>query len=118
MRRRALLAALGGLLLSVIVVNAVVLAGGREQELDGQLDCALVLGAGVAEDGTPSPVLHERLEEGLALYRTGRVGRLIVSGDHHVANYDEPNAMRRWLEAHDVPSSAIFMDHAGVDTYS
>jgi SanA protein len=81
-------------------------------------DCILVLGAGVQEDGTPSWVLHDRLSEALVLYKAGRAKKILVSGDHHTGHYDEPNAMRVWLEAHDVPSEDIFMDHAGVDTYS
>jgi SanA protein len=43
---------------------------------------------------------------------------VIVSGDHRRESYDEPNAMRRYLEANGVPREAIFMDHAGFDTYS
>lgn len=104
---------------AVLLVNAVVLAGGKN---DGRTiadaDCALVLGAGVRDDGTPSDVLRDRLDESLALYRAGRVRKILVSGDHHTADYDEPNAMRRYLEANGVPPEAIFMDHAGLDTYS
>ena len=81
-------------------------------------DAALVLGAGLREDSTPSDVLRDRLDESLALYRAGRVTRIIVSGDHQSPAYDEPNAMRVYLEANGVPAAAIFMDHAGLDTYS
>jgi SanA protein len=119
MRRKRLLAIAAVVLGSIVVgVNTTVLAGGGKSAVQGELDCALVLGAGVAADGTPSWVLNDRLEEGLALYRSGRVKRIIVSGDHRTHEYDEPNSMRVWLEAHGVPPSAIFMDHAGVDTYS
>lgn len=99
--------------------NAVVLTGGGEEtELVGEVDCALVLGAGVRDDGTPSGVLQDRLDEALAVWRDGRVKRILVSGDHASPSYDEPNAMRAYLEAHGVPPSVIFMDHAGLDTYS
>ncbi len=81
-------------------------------------DCAVVLGAGLRDDGSPSDVLRDRLDESLALYRASRVGRIIVSGDHRTAAYDEPNAMRAYLEANGVPAEIIFMDHAGLDTYS
>jgi vancomycin permeability regulator SanA len=116
-RRRLLLAAavLAGL---VLTANVAVLAGGGDEKVDDPVDCALVLGAGVAGDGTPSWVLHDRLAASLALYESGRVRRIIVSGDHGTRDYDEPNAMRAWLEARGVPASAIFMDHAGFDTYS
>jgi vancomycin permeability regulator SanA len=119
MRSRRVLFVVLTLALTVATANAIVLAGGRSAE--GTLadaDCALVLGAGVREDGSPTDVLRDRLDEALALYRAGRVRRLLVSGDHHRDSYDEPNTMRRYLEANGVPSSDIFMDHAGVDTYS
>ncbi len=109
---------LAAVALLVVAANAAVLSGGGEKTLDGPVDCALVLGAGVGEDGTPSWVLSDRLAASLELYRTGRVTRIIVSGDHRTREYDEPNAMRGWLEARGVPASAIFMDHAGFDTYS
>jgi SanA protein len=118
MRKKLLFAALASASL-VLAVNAIVLSRGRTSvAVAPPLDCALVLGAGVGEDGTPSSVLEDRLDASLALYREGRVQKIIVSGDHHTSAYDEPNAMRAWLEARGVPASAIFMDHAGVDTYS
>jgi vancomycin permeability regulator SanA len=87
-------------------------------ELKGDVDCAVVLGAGLRDDGSPSDVLRDRLDESLALYRAHRVTKIIVSGDHRTAAYDEPNAMRVYLEANGVPAEAVFMDHAGLDTYS
>lgn len=127
-RRRLVLAlAVAALVAGVAAVNLVVLRGGAADfengrndpaPLTGPPDCALVLGAGVRDDGTPSDVLRDRLDASLALYRGGRVRKIIVSGDHHTPEYDEPNAMRRYLEGKGVPSADIFMDHAGVDTYS
>ena len=102
----------------VLAMNLTVIEGGSGGRVAGEVDCALVLGAGVRDDGTPSDVLRDRLDESLALYRAGRVRRLIVSGDHHTVTYDEPNAMRAYLEANGVPAEAIVMDHAGFDTYS
>lgn len=102
----------------VAIANVVVIRGGAEHPLDGAPDCALVLGAGVRDDGSPSDVLRDRLDEALELHRRGRVTRILVSGDHRTASYDEPNAMRRYLEGRGVPREAIFMDHAGFDTYS
>jgi SanA protein len=102
----------------VLAMNLTVIEGGSGGRVAGEVDCALVLGAGVRDDGTPSDVLRDRLDESLALYRAGRVRRIIVSGDHHTVTYDEPNAMRAYLEANGIPAEAIVMDHAGFDTYS
>jgi SanA protein len=119
MRSRVKALLVAGVLAACIaaVANVVVLRGGREGGVTN-LDCALVLGAGVREDGSPSDVLRDRLDVALSLYRDGRVERILVSGDHRAESYDEPNAMRRYLEANGVPRAAIFMDHAGFDTYS
>jgi SanA protein len=104
--------------LGVASANLTVLDGGSGGRVAGSLDCALVLGAGIRDDGSPSDVLRDRLDEALALYRAGRVTKIIVSGDHQASGYDEPNAMRVYLEANGVPAPAIFLDHAGLDTYS
>ncbi len=77
---------------------------------------AIVPGARVLPGGVPSHALEDRLAAALALYEAGRVGRVLVSGDHGQDAYDEPNAMRRWLLERGVPSDAIFMDHAGFRT--
>lgn len=122
MRTKKVLArAVVGVGLGIAALNGVVLAGGGATALPEPppiADCALVLGAGVWEDGKPSDVLRDRLDEALEVWRAGRVKKILVSGDHHTAGYDEPNAMRRYLEARGVPSAAVFMDHAGLDTYS
>ncbi len=109
--------------LVVAALNGLVLAKGASHAIDGSAgeeayDCALVLGAGVSDDGSPSWVLEDRLAEALDLYRAGKVKKLLVTGDHHTPSYDEPNTMRAWLEQRGVPARDVFMDHAGVDTYS
>lgn len=76
---------------------------------------AIVLGAKVWGD-TPSPVLEDRLITAEELYRAGKVKRILVSGDHGTATYDEVNAMRGWLVKRGVPEAVVFMDHAGFRT--
>ena len=78
---------------------------------------ALVLGAGVYADGEPSPVLESRLETALALFREGKVGWLLVSGDNRAHNYNEPQAMRKWLIKRGVPVEFVVSDYAGRRTY-
>ncbi len=77
----------------------------------------IVLGARVWRDGSPSDILRDRLVTGLDVYRSGRAGKIIVSGDHGRQSYDEVNAMRLWLMEAGVPAEDIFMDHAGFNTY-
>lgn len=76
----------------------------------------IVLGCRVQE-GDVSVCLEERLQKALALYRQGRVRRLLLSGDHGRRGYDEVNTMKTWLVARGVPLEHVFLDHAGFDTY-
>ena len=78
---------------------------------------ALVLGAQVYADGTPSPFLAARLEIARQLLADGKVRAILVSGDHMDWGYNEPGAMFRWLIDRGVPSQRIVLDHAGFDTY-
>ncbi|GAA2336728.1 SanA/YdcF family protein [Dactylosporangium salmoneum] len=78
---------------------------------------ALVLGAQVYADGSPSPFLAARLEIARELYAAGKVRAILVSGDHGRWEYDEPTAMLRWLVEHDVPAAKVVRDYAGFDTY-
>jgi vancomycin permeability regulator SanA len=51
-----------------------------------------------------------------ALFRTGKVKHLLVSGDNHIKSYDEATDMRDALLAAGVPPSAITCDYAGFRT--
>lgn len=81
------------------------------------VDCILVLGAGVWDGGVPSPMLQDRLEQGIALYQKGAAPKLLMSGDHGRKEYDEVNVMKQYAADAGVPSSDVFMDHAGFSTY-
>jgi vancomycin permeability regulator SanA len=78
---------------------------------------ALVLGAQVYADGTPSPFLVARLEIARRLLLAGKVRVILVSGDHMHWEYNEPGAMLLWLFDHGVPTDKVVLDHAGFDTY-
>ena len=80
-------------------------------------DCILILGAGVRPDGSPSRMLQERLDMGYRLYAEGKADKILCSGDHGQAEYDEVGTMKRYLMKKGVPDSAVFMDHAGFSTY-
>jgi len=83
-----------------------------------RLPVALVLGAEVYADGTPSAFLQSRLDLAAELYRDGRVAQLLVSGDGRSRFYDETGGMRRYLEGIGVEPDAILVDPAGLDTYA
>lgn len=123
---RIALALLGALLLSfagVIAANALVVisSSGDDTKDVAKLrhaQVALVLGAQVQPDGRMSAMLADRVSQAVALWRAGKVDRILVSGDHHRWAYDEPGTMRNALLAAGVPAAAIFTDHAGFNTWA
>lgn len=82
-----------------------------------QADCILILGAKVKKDGSPSYMLKDRLDLGIALYQEGAAPKLLLSGDHGQARYDEVNAMKAYAMERGVPKEDLFLDHAGFSTY-
>lgn len=82
-----------------------------------QFNTVIILGASVHSDGKLSPILQERVDTGLSLYRDGKVKRFLLSGDNRTSDYDEVNSMRNYLMKRNVPDSLIFVDPAGIDTY-
>ena len=82
-----------------------------------EVDCILVLGCGLKNDGSPSDMLTDRLIVGTSLYKSGASPKLLMSGDHGSAEYDEVNAMKSFALKENIPSADIFMDHAGFSTY-
>lgn len=80
-------------------------------------DCIIVPGASVIGNKIPSAILQDRLDVAYNLYLSSGIDKIIVSGDHGTAFYDEVNVMRNYLISKGVPGEKIFMDHAGFDTY-
>ena len=109
-------------LLAVAVPNLIVWLGGRTPVTSDaakvpHAQAAIVLGAQVKPDGTPSDMLEDRIAAAAELYKAGRVEKLLLSGDHARVDYDEVGTMRRILLAQGIPARDIFTDHAGFDTW-
>ena len=78
---------------------------------------AIVFGAGLRRDGTPTPILRDRVETAADLYFSGKVEKLLMSGDNRFVEYNEPESMRQYALSLGVPDSAIVLDYAGRRTY-
>lgn len=78
---------------------------------------AIVFGAGLWRDGSPTPVLRDRVATAAKLYFSGKVEKLLMSGDNSTANYNEPAAMQAYAIDLGVPEGAIVLDYAGRRTY-
>lgn len=105
------------------ITNVVTVAATKSSIVDSQeavgydADAIVVLGASVFADGTPSSILQDRLDDGIALYRSGAAPKLIMSGDNSTVAYNEVKAMKDYAVAQGVPSADVFCDHAGFSTY-
>lgn len=82
-----------------------------------QRPVAIVFGAGVQPDGRLSPMLQDRMDTAIALYKAGKVRKLLVSGDNRFANYNEPGRMYDYAVARGVPARDVVRDYAGRRTY-
>ena len=78
---------------------------------------ALVFGAGIRQDGSPSAMLADRVQAAIELYEAGRVRKLLMTGDNSSVYYNEVVAMQRYAVAHGVPIEDITLDYAGFSTY-
>ncbi len=78
---------------------------------------AIVFGAGIWEDGTPTPMLADRIEGAIGLYKLGRVKKLLMTGDNSSEDYNEVKAMAQYAQARGVPAGNIVLDYAGFSTY-
>jgi SanA protein len=78
---------------------------------------AIVFGAQVFANGQPSAMLADRIKMAAALYQAGKVKALLLTGDNHIASYNEPEVMRQYALTLGVPDSALVLDYAGFRTY-
>lgn len=81
------------------------------------VDCIIVLGCQVKNDGSLSHMLRDRLDKGVELYHMDAAPKLLMSGDHGRQTYNEVGAMKQYAIDHGIPSADVFMDHAGFSTY-
>ncbi len=68
-------------------------------------------------NGSLNPFFSNRIKATVDLYQAGKIDFVIVSGDNHLKEYNEPEMMRKELIKSGLPASKIFMDFAGFRTY-
>lgn len=91
----------------------------RTYRADGvpQKRVAIVFGAGLLRDGSPTAVLRDRVKTAVELYQGGKVEKLLMSGDNSSIYYNEPESMRQYALSLGVPDESIVLDYAGRRTY-
>ncbi|MBR3785835.1 MAG: YdcF family protein [Firmicutes bacterium] len=80
-------------------------------------DCIMILGAGIIDAETPSPMLKDRLDTGILLYQNGVAPKILLTGDNGTEEHNEIHVMLNYVKNAGVPESDIFCDHAGFSTY-
>ncbi|MGK7919458.1 MAG: vancomycin high temperature exclusion protein [Trichodesmium sp.] len=78
---------------------------------------AIVFGAGVWEDGTPTPMLADRVEGAVNLYNIGSIKKILMTGDNSTPDYNEVKAMQEYAINRGVSIEDITLDYAGFSTY-
>jgi len=78
---------------------------------------AIVFGAGLWRDGSPTTILRDRISTAAELFFSGKVQKILMSGDNSYLDYNEPGAMREYALSLGVPKTAIVLDYAGRRTY-
>ena len=84
---------------------------------DESVECVVVLGAGLKDDGTPSHMLEDRIKVGVEVFNRTGAKYILMSGDHSDQYYDEPGAMKKYAEGLGVDPSRILIDNNGLSTY-
>lgn len=115
-----------GLLLSVLMIlvsSAAISRAAKGRVYDSIEDIpkrkvGLVLGCSKRlADGRGNLFYTHRITAAALLYRKGKVDFLLVSGDNHIATYDESSDMKNSIAALGVPTNAIYCDYAGFRTF-
>ncbi len=78
---------------------------------------AIVFGAGLLADGTPTAVLKDRVRTAAELYNSGKITKILMSGDNRYLDYNEPGAMQAYALELGIPEADIVLDYAGRRTY-
>jgi vancomycin permeability regulator SanA len=114
LKRIAVRAVLAGIVLFVAAAGVIAVSGLRDDVRPA--DVAVVLGNEVRADGTPHPRLAARLDAALALYDSGVVKNVIVSGGIGQSGFDEAAVMKSYLAGRGIPADRIVADSLGVTT--
>ncbi|WP_417886087.1 SanA/YdcF family protein [Zunongwangia sp.] len=77
----------------------------------------IILGASVHTDGRLSPILKDRVDTAIDLFRKNKAQQILISGDHILDNYNEVKAISDYLIENNIPKRKLLLDHSGLNTY-
>lgn len=105
------------------VCNAIVIHSAKGRTYDNVEDIpyhkvGVVLGTTPKlSNGNDNYYYKCRMRAAADLYFAGKISYIIVSGDNHIKEYNEPEYMRNSLVGLGVPDSVIYLDYAGFRTF-
>lgn len=104
-------------LVSYLVLTFVQVVSASRDDDRVRSDAIVVLGA-AQYDGTPSPVLRQRLDHALDLYRDGVAGRIVLTGGKQAGDrFTEAYAGYRYLTGRGVPGDDLLVVTDGSSTW-
>jgi len=80
-------------------------------------EVALIFGGGMEEDGSMNKMQTDRVIRGIELYKSGKVDKLMMTGDDGFHHDDEVGAMKAYAVQAGVPAEDILVDPHGYRTY-
>lgn len=100
-----------------ISTDSSIYSGADELGSVSDVDCIVILGAGLKSDGTPSHMLEDRIKVGVNVMNVTGIKYILMSGDRSGDYYDEPAAMKKYAESLGVDPERILIDGKGYSTY-
>lgn len=100
----------------ILLITAlwVIVFGLKEDKV--QVDAAIVLGAKIRSNETPSSALASRLKKSIELFQQKKVNYILVSGGMSEAGVTEASVMKAYLEKRNIPSDRIIVEDQSKDT--
>ena len=98
----------------VVTGNSRIVSAEKAAKLE-DVDCILVLGCRVYSN-EPSPMLRDRVMQGVELYKLGASNAMFMTGDSRDRYYDETGTMSRLATENGVPAGNVVADRYGLST--
>lgn len=104
-------------MLFIVVIAAVfilltprILYGKLPYNRGKKCDCIIILGYPANIDGSPSPILSERIKKGMELYKNGGAEKIICTGGAIKNEHIEADVMANELVKNGIPESSIIRE--------
>jgi SanA protein len=68
-------------------------------------------------DGRKNQYFINRINAAVELYHAGKIKFIVISGDNHIKEYNEPLDMKKELIKKGIPKNAVYLDYAGFRTF-